>query len=54
MVLFLEKKNKKKIKIQNETIRNRCIKRRLKMAMNVSNVEIYFLNKYFKDDNYSF
>lgn len=43
-----KKQNKKKI------IRDRDIKERIKMVMNVPNVEIYLSNKYQTDNNCSF
>ena len=62
MVFFLEKKKekekfkdteqKKKNKKTKIIIRN--IKERIKMVVNVPNVEIYLSNKYQTNDNYSF
>lgn len=56
---FLFRKKKEKGKIQrNRTkkiiIRDRDIKERIKMVMNVPNVEIYLSNKYQTDNNCSF
>lgn len=39
---------------QKKIRRNRDIKERIKMVMNVPNVEIYLSNKYQTNDNYSF
>lgn len=55
--LFRKKKRKEKFKETEQKkiiIRDRDIKERIKMVMNVPNVEIYLSNKYQTDNNCSF
>lgn len=59
MLFFLEKKKRKEKFKETEQkkkiiIRDRDIKERIKMVMNVPNVEIYLSNKYQTDNNCSF
>lgn len=55
MVFFLEKKGKiQRNRTKKIIIRDRDIKERIKMVMNVPNVEIYLSNKYQTDNNCSF
>lgn len=56
MFFFLEKRNGKNSKIQKKiiSIRDRDIKERIQMMMNVLNVNIYLSNKYQTNDIYSF